>query len=116
MLTGTGLNVALGGRGHKRDIVGDYANFSSEVYAPLTRNGRILDKTKPQLEAAVKGELLQYDFIDDLLCSAECLCYVFCAQALAMRFLAHLAHSQRSNPVCRASCLLLRLFDLSRSR
>jgi hypothetical protein len=55
MLTGTGLNAALGGRGKKRDIIGDYANFSSEVYAPLTRNGRILDKTKPQLENAVKG-------------------------------------------------------------
>lgn len=55
MLTGTGGNAALGGRGHKRDIIGDYANYDSAIYAPLTRNGRITDKSKPQLESAVKG-------------------------------------------------------------
>ena len=37
---------------HKRDIVEDYANFGSRVYAPLTREGRkvetlILQDIKP---------------------------------------------------------------------
>ena len=31
-------------KGKKRDIIEDYANFGSTVYAPITRDGLSLDK------------------------------------------------------------------------
>jgi len=31
-------------KGERRDIIEDYANFGSTVYAPITRDGLSLDK------------------------------------------------------------------------
>jgi hypothetical protein len=57
-LTRTGAAAALGNTkrgGHHRDIIRDYSSFGSTVYAPLAREGRIVDKPLAALEAAVKG-------------------------------------------------------------
>ena len=37
-------------KGKKRDIIEDYANFGSTVYAPITRNGLSLDKKANKYE------------------------------------------------------------------
>ena len=41
-------NVAI--KGKKRDIIEDYANFGSTVYAPITRDGLSLDKKANKYE------------------------------------------------------------------
>ena len=37
-------------KGKKRDIIEDYANFGSTVYAPITRDGLSLDKKANKYE------------------------------------------------------------------
>ena len=37
-------------KGKKRDIIEDYANFGSTVYAPITREGLSLDKKANKYE------------------------------------------------------------------
>jgi hypothetical protein len=37
-------------KGHKRDIIEEYANFGSTVYAPITRDGLSLDKKANKYE------------------------------------------------------------------
>ena len=37
-------------KGEKRDIIEDYANFGSTVYAPITREGLSLDKKANKYE------------------------------------------------------------------
>jgi len=41
-------NVEL--KTHKRDIIEEYANFGSSVYAPITREGLSLDKKANKYE------------------------------------------------------------------
>ncbi len=59
-LTNTGSAAGLDRtriNGTRRDIVKDYANFGSSVYAPLARDGRVVDKPLSKLEDAVAGAL-----------------------------------------------------------
>lgn len=37
-------------KGHKRDLIEEYANFGSSVYAPITRDGLSLDKKANKYE------------------------------------------------------------------
>merc|ERR1719261_2438030 len=39
-------------KSNKRDIIGDYANFASEVYAPIMRNGSHPDKNAQVFDVA----------------------------------------------------------------
>lgn len=57
-LTNTGSAAGLDRTrvsGTHRDIIKDYSDFGSSVYAPLARDGRALDRPLPKLETAVAG-------------------------------------------------------------
>jgi hypothetical protein len=52
-------------KGKKRDIIEDYANFGSTVYAPITRDGLSLDKKANKYEVQPEA-LSTYQGLQDL--------------------------------------------------
>jgi hypothetical protein len=52
-------------KGKKRDIIEDYANFGSTVYAPITRDGLSLDKMANKYEVQPEA-LSSYQGIEEL--------------------------------------------------
>jgi len=52
-------------KGKKRDIIEDYANFGSTVYAPITRDGLSLDKKANKYEVQPEA-LSSYQGIEEL--------------------------------------------------
>ncbi len=52
-------------KGKKRDIISDYANFGSTVYAPITRDGLSLDKKANKYEVQPEA-LSSYQGIEEL--------------------------------------------------
>ena len=52
-------------KGEKRDIIEDYANFGSSVYAPITRDGLSLDKKANKYEVQPEA-LSSYQGIEEL--------------------------------------------------
>lgn len=52
-------------KGHKRDIIEEYANFGSTVYAPITRDGLSLDKKANKYEVQPEA-LSSYAGIEEL--------------------------------------------------
>lgn len=52
-------------KGKKRDIIEDYANFGSTVYAPITRDGLSLDKKANKYEVQPEA-LSSYLGIEEL--------------------------------------------------
>jgi len=52
-------------KGKKRDIIEEYANFGSSVYAPITRDGLSLDKKANKYEVQPEA-LSSYTGIDEL--------------------------------------------------
>lgn len=52
-------------KGKKRDIIEDYANFGSTVYAPITREGLSLDKKANKYEVQPEA-LSTYNGLADL--------------------------------------------------
>jgi len=52
-------------KGIKRDIIEDYANFGSTVYAPITRDGLSLDKKANKYEVQPEA-LSSYQGIEEL--------------------------------------------------
>jgi len=52
-------------KGKKRDIIEDYANFGSTVYAPITRDGLSLDKKANKYEVQPEA-LSSYMGIEEL--------------------------------------------------
>ena len=47
-------------KGAKRDIIEEYANFGSKVYAPITRDGLSLDKKANKYEVEINRSRNQY--------------------------------------------------------
>ena len=52
-------------KGQKRDIIEEYANFGSTVYAPITRDGLSLDKKANKYEVQPEA-LSSYQGIEEL--------------------------------------------------
>ena len=52
-------------KGKKRDIIEDYANFGSTVYAPITRDGLSLDKKANKYEVQPEA-LSSYNGLNEL--------------------------------------------------
>lgn len=52
-------------KGKKRDIIEDYANFGSTVYAPITRDGLSLDKKANKYEVQPEA-LSSYQGLQEL--------------------------------------------------
>lgn len=52
-------------KGERRDIIEDYANFGSTVYAPITRDGLSLDKKANKYEVQPEA-LSSYQGIEEL--------------------------------------------------
>ena len=52
-------------KGQKRDIIKEYSNFGSVVYAPITRDGLPLDKLASKYEVQPDA-LLTYNGITEL--------------------------------------------------
>lgn len=52
-------------KGHKRDLIEDYANFGSAVYAPITRDGLSLDKKANKYEVQPEA-LATYQGLQEL--------------------------------------------------
>lgn len=52
-------------KGQKRDIIDEYANFGSTVYAPITRDGLSLDKKANKYEVQPEA-LSSYQGIEEL--------------------------------------------------
>jgi len=52
-------------KGQKRDIIEEYANFGSTVYAPITRQGLSLDKKANKYEVQPEA-LSSYSGLNDL--------------------------------------------------
>ena len=61
-------------KGERRDIIEDYANFGSTVYAPITRDGLSLDKKANKYEVQPEA-LSSYQGIEEL--SRSLPAYVF---------------------------------------
>jgi len=52
-------------KGKKRDIIEEYANFGSTVYAPITRDGLSLDKKANKYEVQPEA-LASYNGLNEL--------------------------------------------------